>query len=256
MDNEIIKTMRTLAPFLLSHHPDCSFFDNDVFQVSGKRICLGCSIAYPTAVLLIILSIFTGWYRSLPEFIFHQDMLFCASLLLGSLQFIKYQGIRSSRTANILVKASLGLSLGGITVWIFTTPIHFVFRIVMFIVFFISLQFVGTMRFRSIRDVCSNCIYHGDWDICYGFRDLNRYHDFSHVDRRGLERLIFDKKRKQRMAFRVNRSRKRGHRIDLRDASKRWVYHDKAYDVPWLPGTGSEVSRYEDILRIPRHRMR
>ncbi|MGA1866674.1 MAG: hypothetical protein ACMUFK_04320 [Thermoplasmatota archaeon] len=192
----------------------------------------------------------------MPELIMHQDLLLCASILLGSMQFIKYQGMRSSRAANILVKISLGASLGGITVWIFTMPIHYVFKILIFISFFISLQFIGTLRFRSVRNVCSNCIYHGDWDICYGFRDINRYDDFGHiVDRRGLERLIFDKRRKQRGASGVNKLRKRRHQIDLRDASKRWIYHDKAYEVPWLPGTGYEVSRCEDIPRVSRHRM-
>ncbi|MBN1390685.1 MAG: hypothetical protein JXA22_08605 [Candidatus Thermoplasmatota archaeon] len=248
MYKDIIKTVRRLSPFLLSHHPDCSFFDQDIYRVFGKKICLGCSIAYPTAFLVIISSLLTGWYRSFPELIIHEDMLIIASMMMGSLQFIKYVGLRSSRPLNIFIKISLGLSLGGITVWIFTIPIHLIFRILLFIIFFIFVQFLGSLRFRSVRNICADCIYHGDWDICPGFRNINRYHDFSHiVDRRGLERLIFDRKRKQRPSYGSRMRRTRKPPIDLVDGSKRWTYHDIIYEVPWLPGPRFGVSRYEDI---------
>ncbi|MEM3370064.1 MAG: hypothetical protein QXE90_04425 [Candidatus Micrarchaeia archaeon] len=55
----------SLAPnefieLMLSHHPDCQCFKDDVFVICGRRICNGCMIAYPVAILTLILFNPTG----------------------------------------------------------------------------------------------------------------------------------------------------------------------------------------------------
>lgn len=40
---------------LLSHHPNCKCFKDDVFIIFGRRICNGCLIAYPIAILILLL---------------------------------------------------------------------------------------------------------------------------------------------------------------------------------------------------------
>ena len=40
---------------LLSHHPDLPCFDDDVIVLFNKRICAGCLLAYPTALVTLIL---------------------------------------------------------------------------------------------------------------------------------------------------------------------------------------------------------
>jgi hypothetical protein len=39
---------------LLSHHPDHPCFNDDVFIVFSRRVCAGCVLAYPTAVLVLL----------------------------------------------------------------------------------------------------------------------------------------------------------------------------------------------------------
>ncbi len=248
MFEDVFATARRLSIYLLSHHPNCAFFDHDVYHLFGKRICLGCSIAYPTAIMIILTSFLMKWYGSIPEILFHQDLLLVASLIFGSFQFIKYQGLSFSKPLNIFIKLSLGISLGGLVIWIFTLPIHFVLQILLFVLSFVMVQFIGTLRFRNIRITCADCIYHGDWDICQGFRNINRYEDFKHItDRRNLEKLIFDREGKK---GRPKRKGVHGHEeapIDIRDRSKRWTYHNGSYDIPWLPRSGMEVTEYNDI---------
>ena len=40
---------------LLSHHPNQPCFDDDIIVLFNKRICAGCLLAYPTAVLILFL---------------------------------------------------------------------------------------------------------------------------------------------------------------------------------------------------------
>lgn len=40
---------------LLSHHPDCDCFKDDVIIIGGYRLCAGCVMAYPIAIALLIL---------------------------------------------------------------------------------------------------------------------------------------------------------------------------------------------------------
>ena len=39
---------------LLSHHPNLPCFDDDVIILFNRRICAGCLLAYPTALLVLI----------------------------------------------------------------------------------------------------------------------------------------------------------------------------------------------------------
>ena len=39
---------------LLSHHPNLPCFNDDVFIVFNRRICAGCVLAYPTALMVLI----------------------------------------------------------------------------------------------------------------------------------------------------------------------------------------------------------
>jgi hypothetical protein len=39
---------------LLSHHPNLPCFDDDVIILFNRRVCAGCLLAYPTALLVLI----------------------------------------------------------------------------------------------------------------------------------------------------------------------------------------------------------
>jgi len=49
---------------LLSHHPDHPSFNDDVFIVFNRRVCAGCVLAYPTA-LLVVLFLHPSGYESI-----------------------------------------------------------------------------------------------------------------------------------------------------------------------------------------------
>lgn len=45
---------------LLSHHPNLPCFNDDVIILFGRRICAGCLLAYPTAIVIFLLLKPTG----------------------------------------------------------------------------------------------------------------------------------------------------------------------------------------------------
>lgn len=242
-----LPTFRRLAPFLLSHHPECSLFGDDTYELFGKRFCLGCSITYPTAIAAALIILLTGAYGNFPEPLFHQSVLLLVSITLGLFQLIKYFRFHGKKNYRILVKFSLGLAIGGMAVWALTMPVFFPFRIVILVIFMMLIMFTGSSRILYIRGICAGCVYHGDWDICYGFRKLNSYHAFRNVKGRRLTRLIFDRERKKDAG---HLTKPPGGLDDEEPPLKddcRWLYHEEGYRIPWLPLTGLEVERLEDI---------
>jgi hypothetical protein len=243
----LIDHLRRLVPLLLAHHPDCVYFHDDTYEFLGRRICLGCSVTYPIALLLILSAFFFDWYRNLPGVFFHQDILLVISLSLGFIQFLKYNINKGNRLLAVGSKVTLGFSLGGLMVWVFTLPIPIFLRLLLFGLSYILIQLLGVLRLRSMRMRCSECVYHGDWEICRGFRSVNRYDEFlKFSSQAAINRIIF-KKDKIRKRSTV-RTAHEDNPPDLH-ADSTWLFDDGSYSLPFVPKTGLEVERYEDIPR-------
>ncbi len=246
---EIWHILKSISPFILSHHPVCSKFDSDTFGFLGRRICLGCSITYPIAVLVLVLDILLRCDRSIGTWIVHKEWLLIASIAMGSLQALKYLYPPQMKSLRIAVKIALGVSIGGLTVWFFTFPAIFAIQFGMFIIFAAALGFVASYRYNYLRRICSGCIYHGDWDLCFGFRTLNHHCRLRpKMSKQALRSMIFDRTRKRRWDREEAGVRGCFHRVEphLEDRPP-WLYDEPSYVVPWLPRTGLEVRCRSEI---------
>jgi len=250
--SEVLRYARALMPIVLSHHPDCSFFHGDTIPLpfSRYRLCLGCSVSYPLAFLLPIVALLTGWYERMPDLILPNGSVLAAGVILCLPQIAKYAIVRGGKLWRVTVKLSLGMGLGCGILWVLILPIPVVVRVVVLIAIVISVLFLGSVRYNYIRRICSSCIYHGDWDICYGFRRINLYCSLG--NRRGplLQRTILDIRTKRRMLAKQDGPPGRcdDQEPPLTDG-KIWILDDPAYVVPWLPRTGLEAGMSSDIPR-------
>ncbi len=198
---EVLSVFRALAPFLRSHHPLCSFYNNDTYNILGRRICMGCSISYPLALILIISTLITRSYRYIPEPQFHQSVLLGTSVLFGLFHMMKYLIRSEGRITRLAAKVSLSFSLAGLIVWALTIPARLQIILLFIFLIIVSISFMGTLRLYYFYRTCAGCIYHGDWDLCFGFRGLNRYHAIKDIKPgRRLHELMFDKKRRKRIS--------------------------------------------------------
>jgi hypothetical protein len=224
-------------------------FERDTFRIADTTFCLGCAMAYPTAVLTLILFVLFRWDRLFPTLIFHRESLLALAVLLGCLQFIKYKVPLRSRSFRASVKVALGASIGMVFFWIFTLPTNLIISIAILILFSLAAMLIATYRFVYIRKVCAGCVYHGDWDICYGFRGFNLFCRLGIGNPARIRRNIFDRGTKKRL---MERGEEGGCPAilepPLNDVPE-WLYHEDSYRIPWLPLTGLEVT---DRSGVPR----
>ena len=213
---------------------------------------MGCSTSYPIAAILVISCAILRWDRFFGTILLHKDLLLALALFLGSFQLLKYIVPFRSRSIRILVKVALGISLGSLIVWALTLPLGIYSRYAALLFFFSAIALLGTYRYNYLRKVCSGCIYHGDWDICYGFRTLNSYDRVRNISRRhGVFSLIFDERRKEGLFEKEGLPTREAHSLpepELEDGPP-WLFHSESYRIPWLPLTGLEV---RERGRIPR----
>jgi hypothetical protein len=88
---------------LLSHHPDLPCFDNDVILVFNRRVCAGCLLAYPTALVVIILLQPSGY-----------ESIFFALLFALLSQFRRLSNDRViQHICRFVAGIALGFGLGG-----------------------------------------------------------------------------------------------------------------------------------------------
>ncbi|MDG6223957.1 MAG: hypothetical protein QCI82_00410 [Candidatus Thermoplasmatota archaeon] len=211
---------------------------------------MGCSTSYTIAALLVISCAFLRWDLYFGTMLLHKDLLLSLALLLGSFQLLKYIVPFRSRSIRVLVKAALGISLGSLCVWALTLPVPLYTRFAGLLAIISSIALLGTYRYNYLRKVCSGCIYHGDWDICYGFRTLNSHDRLRNISRRhGIFSLIFDERRKEGLFEKEGLPPREAYSLlepELEDDPP-WLFHNESYRIPWLPRTGLEVSDKKDI---------
>jgi hypothetical protein len=53
-DLRVSMSPQEFRELLLSHHPDLPCFDDDIIVLFNRRICAGCLMAYPTALLVLL----------------------------------------------------------------------------------------------------------------------------------------------------------------------------------------------------------
>lgn len=88
---------------LLSHHPNLPCFNDDVIILFNRRVCAGCLLAYPTALLVLVLLKPSGY-----ESIFFALVFALISQLrrLSKVRIIQH-------LCRVLAGIALGFGLGG-----------------------------------------------------------------------------------------------------------------------------------------------
>lgn len=93
---------------LLSHHPDLPAFKNDVIVLFNRRICAGCLLGYPTALIVFVLLQPTGFVSILLSLLF---------ALLSQLRRLS-GNVVVQHFGRIVAGVALGFGLGG-ALWAF-----------------------------------------------------------------------------------------------------------------------------------------
>lgn len=218
---EIKLTLIKVKPVIFSHHPSCSFFKADTIRICSIDLCIGCFMSYPIALLILLLDFTFSWSEITPQVFWQGDILLFAGLAIGSLQFISsFRGI-NNKMIKIIIKIALGVGIGFSVIGIFALPISLYIRVSILLTGMTLAVFFGSFRLYRVRSKCASCIFHGDWNNCYGFRSMNDYvngktnsNDFK--NRYGINSLFSS--REPRLF-----------------SKQKWLTYSEEYDLPWFP---------------------
>ena len=159
--------LKDISPFLLSHHPLCSSFDDHVYKVGKRRFCVGCFTLYPTLIILLLTFGFLQITNTQTLMIFFGIGLgLMASILLNLL------GLTEKRGVKILSKILLGASFAFLLYSVFVSPLLLVLKILFYFAVSSFMGAISLYRIRSLEKTCKECEFDLDHDDCDGFKEV------------------------------------------------------------------------------------
>ena len=156
-------------PIILSHHPLCGKFEDHVFKIKGRHVCIGCATVYPsaimTAILLLVLS--SGSFAiAFP--------LALSSFALNLTRFLS-----KSHRFSVLFNASLGISLGASLLASIHAPEDLQVVVVVFVLA-VAISF-SLVKGRRMLATCKSCERYREFPSCHNPRprQVNECHQIQ-----------------------------------------------------------------------------
>ena len=192
---------KSFIPFFLSHHPECENFKGHTLKCGKIKLCIGCFVGYPAAIITLLLIRILGK----NEF-FNSDLFFVLSMIFLGTFFLSPLNLTKNKTIKIIQKALIGLGAALLFNWIMERPYSKSIKIRMiFIIFYVLLTVLNVYHAYGILSPCYKCETPFNWGLCSGFctirermkrNDLDnfllKFENFSH---RILERRSNKKKK-------------------------------------------------------------
>lgn len=161
-------------PILLSHHPLCGKFDDHVFKIRGRHVCIGCTTVYPSAVVAAVILIVSGQTSF--------GIVFPVALLSFAVNLTRLL-VRSHRFS-VLFNACLGVSLSASILSAFHAPEGLQLPI---IIVGLSVAFsFSLLKGYRVFAVCKSCERYGEFPSCHLPRPSRPAESPRAVSERGL----------------------------------------------------------------------
>ncbi len=158
--------IKNYGELLLSHHPSCSRYKDHTLNFSKIRLCIGCFVGYPSALLSIIV----GYFFIYPAFS-QKIWLLLFGIFLFLFQFLSLTKLTEIKLIKIIQKFLIGFGAGQVLVVSYNFFQGSIFM-KLFGVWGVMLIFMGPisfMHYRNLRDTCENCLERGNSIECIYF---------------------------------------------------------------------------------------
>ena len=147
-------------PIILSHHPLCGKFEDHVFMIRGRYVCIGCATVYPSAILaVLLLSIMHS-----TSF----EIAFPIALSAFALNLIRF--LSKSHRLSILFNACLGASLGASLLSAIHAPENLQLAVV-FVGLAVAFSF-SFLKGHRVFATCKRCPSYREFPACYNPKQL------------------------------------------------------------------------------------
>jgi len=156
-------------PIILSHHPLCGKFDDHVFKIRGRYVCIGCVTVYPSAVVtLLLLSIMnmSSFAIAFP--------IALSSFTVNLLRFLD-----KNHRLSLILNVILGVSVGTILLSAVNAPNDIQLAVILVGVT-VAFSFLFLKGHRVLAR-CKSCQRYTEFPFCYNSepRQINEYHQIQ-----------------------------------------------------------------------------
>ncbi len=172
----VYRYILSLLPFLLAHHPDCKEFEGHTIKAGKYKLCIGCFIGYPVAVIGIFLIDIFNLNRNLSnETLLIIGLLFLASFALSPLDLTKNKRVK------IIQKVIIGLGASFLFWYIKNLPITLIEQIFWAMwVFGFLISLLNVYHIYTFFSKCKKCEEYFNWEKCDGFKTVrNNFKKYS-----------------------------------------------------------------------------
>lgn len=141
-------------PIILSHHPLCGRFDDHVFKVGGRHVCIGCATVYPSAIVVASLLLVLGQTSF--------SALFPLALGLFAVNLVRF--LAKDHRLSVLFNACLGASLAAAILSVFSAPDDLRLMVVIFVLAVASVFHL--LKGRLVFVTCRRCPRYAEFPRC------------------------------------------------------------------------------------------
>ncbi|MBY8990320.1 MAG: hypothetical protein KGD58_06160 [Candidatus Lokiarchaeota archaeon] len=156
---------KSFIPFFLSHHPECENFKGHTINCGKIRLCIGCFIGYPTAIITIfLLGIFDN------NNLFSSDFFLILSLVFLGTFFLSLLNLTKIKIIKIIQKFLIGLGAALLFNWLMERPSSRNANLrTTFVIFYGILIILNLYHAYGIMGSCYRCETPFNWGVCSGF---------------------------------------------------------------------------------------
>ena len=171
-----------IKPLLLSHHPNCNKFSKHVFHVGKYKLCIGCFTFYPVVgVTILLILLFLNLNFVTLAGLFFLSFAFFTPIILN------ISGLTRFKFLKIFSKISIGIGTGFLIVSTIYLPLFFLIKILILIEINFVVGVIAYIRNKHVREVCSECEFKSNWDICPGMKSImNNLYDHGFKKKKNI----------------------------------------------------------------------
>ncbi len=162
--------IKSFFPFFLSHHPDCTEFESHTIKFAGLKLCIGCFVGYPTAIITFLVVDYFSFIDIIPVRFF-----FLLSIVFLSFFFLSPLGLIKNKILKICQKILIGIGAALLFIWIMELPnlkrlnLYIAYNTLYFLLLVLNLYHVyGNLS------KCYKCGTPFDWGKCPGFCSIRK----------------------------------------------------------------------------------
>ena len=154
-------------PFLLAHHPSCDKFSHHTLNYRGWKLCMGCFIIYPSAIITLAMLFFLQNLHSIDYLI-----AFYIALVMFGINSIRKIVFKDNlpKKVQIVFRIILGISLAYIlySIWLAPQPEQY-YLIGMFLAIAIGYNLFNS---KKMLKTCKECEQYPEFPKCEGLRNI------------------------------------------------------------------------------------